>query len=219
MPPLNPFLDLNKVQQLFLSCNRLADDVIKIISGYRRLRVLDLAYNLIRNLDDWLVFSIEHRILGVIHIFSFVSFSFVDKLQFLEEINLSRNKLISLPQTLASLPKLTSLKAHSNRLTTIPDFSQCSNLKVIPDIDFRLLKQISLLSFFFKGPRRCSQSVGDSRRKILLSASTETFGRFMQRSFAAEHFVISAIKVKHQYYFRSFFVSNFLTVVPNGWYH
>lgn len=57
--------------------------------------------------------------------------SYVDKLQFLEEINLSRNKLISLPPAFVTLPKLTVLRAHSNRLTTIPDFSFCSNLKVL----------------------------------------------------------------------------------------
>lgn len=52
LPLPNERSDLNRLQELYLSCNQLDDDVFAIISRYERLKVLHLAYNRIEQVDD-----------------------------------------------------------------------------------------------------------------------------------------------------------------------
>ena len=52
LPLPNDRADLNRLQELYLSCNEFDDDVFAIISRYERLKVLYLAYNRIEQLDD-----------------------------------------------------------------------------------------------------------------------------------------------------------------------
>ena len=52
LPGLNNDRDLNRVEELYLSGNELGNDVMEVVSGYRRLRVLHIAYNEINELYD-----------------------------------------------------------------------------------------------------------------------------------------------------------------------
>jgi len=52
LPPLNNNQDLNNVRELYLSGNELTNDVLEIAAGYRRLRILYLAYNELTELYD-----------------------------------------------------------------------------------------------------------------------------------------------------------------------
>ena len=49
---LNNDPDLNRVEQLYLSDNQLGNDVMEVISGYYRLRVLHIANNEINEIYD-----------------------------------------------------------------------------------------------------------------------------------------------------------------------
>ncbi len=55
----------------------------------------------------------------------------VEKLEMLQELNISGNQLKSLPDTLGELSKLVVLRAHSNSLASLPDFKKASSLRVI----------------------------------------------------------------------------------------
>ena len=52
LPELNESVDLNKVQELYLTGNMLGDVSMQVISGYERLKVLHIAHNEIHNLYD-----------------------------------------------------------------------------------------------------------------------------------------------------------------------
>jgi len=52
LPPLNENQDLNKVQELYLTCNALTDSAMGVISGYSRLKLLHIAHNDIEHLRD-----------------------------------------------------------------------------------------------------------------------------------------------------------------------
>jgi len=52
LPLLNNNADLNNVKELYLSGNELGNDVLDIVAGYSRLRILHLAYNELTELYD-----------------------------------------------------------------------------------------------------------------------------------------------------------------------
>jgi len=52
LPPLNMNLDLNKVQELYLSGNAFSNSVMRVVSGYSRLKVLHLAQNELTEIYD-----------------------------------------------------------------------------------------------------------------------------------------------------------------------
>ena len=52
LPLPNDRTDLNRLQELYLSCNELVDDAFAIISRYERLKILYLSYNKIEQVDD-----------------------------------------------------------------------------------------------------------------------------------------------------------------------
>uniref|UniRef100_A0A915JE45 PPM-type phosphatase domain-containing protein n=1 Tax=Romanomermis culicivorax TaxID=13658 RepID=A0A915JE45_ROMCU len=52
-------MDLNKVQQLYLSCNGFDDLIFNVIDGYRRLSILDLSYNRITSIDETSVLDVS----------------------------------------------------------------------------------------------------------------------------------------------------------------
>jgi len=52
LPPLNANVDLNKVQELFVSGNSLTNAVMRVVSGYSRLKVLHLAQNELTEIFD-----------------------------------------------------------------------------------------------------------------------------------------------------------------------
>lgn len=52
LPLPNDRTDLNRLQEFYLSCNELDDDVFAILSRYERLKILHLSYNRIEQIDD-----------------------------------------------------------------------------------------------------------------------------------------------------------------------
>lgn len=52
LPSLNNDVELNRVEELYLSRNQLGNDVMEAVSGYSRLRVLHVAYNEITEIYD-----------------------------------------------------------------------------------------------------------------------------------------------------------------------
>jgi len=52
LPPLNNNPEQNNVKELYLSENDLENNVLDVIAGYSRLRILHLAYNELTELYD-----------------------------------------------------------------------------------------------------------------------------------------------------------------------
>ncbi|EPB69882.1 leucine Rich repeat-containing domain protein [Ancylostoma ceylanicum] len=75
----------------------------------RRLKILDVSHNKLRYFDD----------------------SALGSLTLLEELNLSSNELSTISSSICDLPALRVLKAHSNRIKTIPDLSLSSTLQMV----------------------------------------------------------------------------------------
>ncbi|XP_013390226.1 uncharacterized protein LOC106158698 [Lingula anatina] len=109
LPDLSPVQDLNKIQELYLSGNFLQDESFTTLCGYQRLKCLHIAHN-----DIYEIFERD-----------------VSRLQALQELNISENKLKFLPDAITRLPDLRVLRAHSNMLRYLPDFGRSSNLKVL----------------------------------------------------------------------------------------
>ncbi|XP_014669516.1 PREDICTED: PH domain leucine-rich repeat-containing protein phosphatase 2-like [Priapulus caudatus] len=120
-PPLNQCEDLNKIQELNLSFNYLTDAVFEEICNYPRLKILHMAYNCLREITA-----------VAIH-----------KLEILEELNISGNKIAYLPDVIGELPKLVVLRAHSNKLRALPDFYKATSLKVL-DVGCNQLHKVSV---------------------------------------------------------------------------
>lgn len=57
-------------------------------------------------------------------------FSKLSKLEQLEELNLSGNKLKTIPSTVASCKRLHTLIAHSNHITVFPEILNLPEIKV-----------------------------------------------------------------------------------------
>ena len=54
----------------------------------------------------------------------------MESLDLLQELNISGNRMRSLPTNLVNMPELRLLRAHSNLLKTLPDLTESSSLKV-----------------------------------------------------------------------------------------
>uniref|UniRef100_A0A7E4VMT8 PPM-type phosphatase domain-containing protein n=1 Tax=Panagrellus redivivus TaxID=6233 RepID=A0A7E4VMT8_PANRE len=118
LPAPNAFFDLNRLQTLRLSGNQLSETCMHAIVACRRLRLLDISYNQFRFFND----------------------SALSQLTLLEEINISGNRLTSLSTELAQLLHLQVLRAHSNKISSIPDLSFSKSLKTIDLSNNRLAK-------------------------------------------------------------------------------
>lgn len=61
---------------------------------------------------------------------SWCYFSKLSKLEHLEELNLSGNKLKTIPSTVSSCKRLHTLIAHSNHITVFPEILNLPEIKV-----------------------------------------------------------------------------------------
>ena len=52
LPPPHEFDDHNKLQELYVSHNRLRDDVMDVIGQYPRLKTLHIAYNKLQDICE-----------------------------------------------------------------------------------------------------------------------------------------------------------------------
>ncbi|KAK5964262.1 hypothetical protein GCK32_002440, partial [Trichostrongylus colubriformis] len=127
LPAVNLHSDRNRINTLRLNNNRLDESIVPILIKMKKLKVLDLSHNRLRYFDD----------------------SALGSLTLLEELNLSSNELTALSSAIFELPALQVLKAHSNRIRTIPDLSASSTLQLVLDVWMRSLgrthkKQVAL---------------------------------------------------------------------------
>ncbi|KAK3603860.1 hypothetical protein CHS0354_042868 [Potamilus streckersoni] len=111
----------NKLTELYISANHLTDDAVPLICNFSRLKVLHMAHNDITEIHDR-----DFR-----------------KLENLQELNISGNKLRHLPRSIGRHPKLQILRANANLLKELPDFRQSTNLKVL-DVGSNRLFDVSV---------------------------------------------------------------------------
>eukprot|EP00118_Oscarella_pearsei_P011392 m.76250 g.76250 ORF g.76250 m.76250 type:complete len:1352 (+) comp35977_c0_seq2:239-4294(+) len=119
IPVLGPTDNLNNVEELYLSGNMLKESALLIAARYKKLRVLQIGFNKIKNLSA--------KALG--------------SLTILEELNVAGNGLSSLPDCFDRLSCLVTLVAHTNHLTALPDFTQAKSLRYL-DVGNNKLKGI-----------------------------------------------------------------------------
>nr|XP_034828845.1 protein phosphatase PHLPP-like protein [Maniola hyperantus] len=120
------------LERLYLTANCLTDEVIDVIITFRGLKILHIAYNCLISLPD-------------------NCFNFWPEI---EELIISGNSLTKLPDNLPQLNNIRVVRAHSNRLRSIPMFACSASVKILDfahneldSIDLRLLapKQLKFL--------------------------------------------------------------------------
>lgn len=121
LPQPNANDSLNKLQELYLTANKLQDNVFQVISCFPRLKKLHLAENIIEEIPE----------------------SCIAKLEALQELNISSNCLTHLPPSLCNHPKLQVLRANSNMIYNLPDFKGAPELKVL-EVGFNCLYDLSV---------------------------------------------------------------------------
>lgn len=120
------------LERLYLTANCLTDEVADVITGFRGLKSLHLAYNCLTSLPETCI-------------------NFWPEI---EELVLSGNSLSKLPENLPQLNNIRIVRAHSNRLRSLPMFACSASVKILDfahneldNVDLRLLapKQLKFL--------------------------------------------------------------------------
>lgn len=120
------------LERLYLTANCLNDEVSDVIIAFRGLKVLHLAYNCLSHIPE----------------------SCINFWPDIEELVLSGNSFTRLPENLPQLNSIKIVRAHSNRLKTVPMFACSASIKILDlahnelnSIDLRLLapKQLKFL--------------------------------------------------------------------------
>ncbi|KOB75746.1 putative adenylate cyclase [Operophtera brumata] len=120
------------LERLYLTANCLQDDVSDVIVAFRGLKILHIAYNCLTTLPD----------------------SCINFWPDIEEMVLSGNSLLRLPESFPQLNSIRVVRAHSNRLKSVPMFACSASVKILDfahneldTIDLRLLapKQLKFL--------------------------------------------------------------------------
>ncbi|XP_068613253.1 PH domain leucine-rich repeat-containing protein phosphatase 2 [Brachionichthys hirsutus] len=112
---------LSTLQELYLTRNNLNENCGAVLVGHQNLRVLHIAYN---------------------NLLSFPA-SKLSKLEQLEELNLSGNKLKTIPSTVSSCKRLHTLVAHSNHIAVFPEILNLPEIKLV-DLSCNELTEIQL---------------------------------------------------------------------------
>ncbi|XP_071387754.1 PH domain leucine-rich repeat-containing protein phosphatase 2 [Centroberyx affinis] len=112
---------LSTLQELYLTRNNLNENCGALLVGHQNLRVLHIAYN---------------------QLLSFPA-SKLSKLELLEELNLSGNKLKTIPSTVSSCKRLHTLIAHSNHISVFPEILNLPEIKLV-DLSCNELTEILL---------------------------------------------------------------------------
>ncbi|XP_048402792.2 PH domain leucine-rich repeat-containing protein phosphatase 2-like isoform X1 [Stegostoma tigrinum] len=110
LPPSSDTEDsLSVLQELYLTGNNLTDKCVPVLTGHPRLRVLHMAYNQLQSFPA----------------------SKLSKLELLEELNLSGNKLKAVPTTITSCKRLHTLIVHSNNIAVFPEILHLPEIKLV----------------------------------------------------------------------------------------
>uniref|UniRef100_A0A3Q2DMA7 PH domain and leucine rich repeat protein phosphatase 2 n=1 Tax=Cyprinodon variegatus TaxID=28743 RepID=A0A3Q2DMA7_CYPVA len=117
---------LSTLQELYLTGNNLNENCGALLVGHQNLRILHIAYN------QLLSFPSNIPMTGI---------NF--KLELLEELNVSGNKLKTIPSTVSSCKRLHTLIAHSNQITVFPEILNLPEIKLV-DLSCNELTEIQL---------------------------------------------------------------------------
>uniref|UniRef100_A0A8C9RMI5 protein-serine/threonine phosphatase n=1 Tax=Scleropages formosus TaxID=113540 RepID=A0A8C9RMI5_SCLFO len=122
LPPSSLSEDSHSIlQELYLTNNRLTDKCVPMLTGHGRLRVLHMAYN---------------------QLLSFPA-SKMAKLEELEEVDLSGNRLKALPTTIMNCRRMHTVLAHSNCIEVFPEVMQLMEIKCV-DLACNELSELTL---------------------------------------------------------------------------
>ncbi|OCT82355.1 hypothetical protein XELAEV_18024881mg [Xenopus laevis] len=120
LPPVCIEMDIvSQLQVLYITNNRLTDQCVPTLTMHMNLRVLHMAYN---QLDTF-------------------PCSKLNKLENLEELDLSGNRLKSLPSTVSNCKRLHTLTAHSNCINVFPEIFNLPHIQLV-DLSCNSLTEI-----------------------------------------------------------------------------
>uniref|UniRef100_A0A1A7XQL4 PH domain and leucine rich repeat protein phosphatase 1 n=1 Tax=Iconisemion striatum TaxID=60296 RepID=A0A1A7XQL4_9TELE len=111
----------SSLEELYVTNNSLSDKVVPLLTGHSHLRVLHLAYNQLQTFTA----------------------SKLARLEQLEELDLSGNRLRAVPTTILSCQRLHTLSAHSNCINTFPEVLQLPEIKCV-DLSCNELTEVTL---------------------------------------------------------------------------
>ncbi|AWP10482.1 putative PH domain leucine-rich repeat protein phosphatase 1-like [Scophthalmus maximus] len=111
----------SSLAELYLTNNSLTDKCVPLLTGHGLLRVLHLAYNQLQTFTA----------------------SKLARLEQLEELDLSGNRLRSVPTTILSCQRMHTLAAHSNCINAFPEVLQLPEIKCV-DLSCNELTEVTL---------------------------------------------------------------------------
>ncbi|KAF7245255.1 PH domain leucine-rich repeat-containing protein phosphatase 1 [Varanus komodoensis] len=109
------------LQELYLTNNQLTDKCVPLLTGHPRLKILHMAYNRLQSFPA----------------------SKMAKLEELEEIDVSGNKLKSIPTTIMNCRRMHTVIAHSNCIEVFPEVMQLGEIKCV-DLSCNELTEVTL---------------------------------------------------------------------------
>ncbi|XP_074523584.1 PH domain leucine-rich repeat-containing protein phosphatase 1-like [Halichoeres trimaculatus] len=111
----------SSLEELYVTNNSLTDKCVPLLTGHGHLRVLHLAYNQLQTFTA----------------------SKLARLEQLEELDLSGNRLRAVPTTILSCQRMHTLSAHSNCINAFPEVLQLPEIKCV-DLSCNELTEITL---------------------------------------------------------------------------
>ncbi|XP_054841017.1 PH domain leucine-rich repeat-containing protein phosphatase 1 [Eublepharis macularius] len=109
------------LQELYLTNNHLTDKCVPLLTGHPHLKILHMAYNRLQSFPA----------------------SKMAKLEELEEIDVSGNKLKSIPTTIMNCRRMHTVIAHSNCIEVFPEVMQLAEIKCV-DLSCNELTEVTL---------------------------------------------------------------------------
>ncbi|XP_066435256.1 PH domain leucine-rich repeat-containing protein phosphatase 1 isoform X1 [Eleutherodactylus coqui] len=111
----------SSLQELYVTNNNLTDKCVPLLTGHPHLKILHMAFNRLQTFPA----------------------SKMAKLEELEEIDISGNKLKAIPTTIMNCRRMHTVIAHSNCLEVFPEVMQLSEIKCV-DLSCNELTEITL---------------------------------------------------------------------------
>ncbi|KAG8521134.1 PH domain leucine-rich repeat-containing protein phosphatase 1 [Galemys pyrenaicus] len=121
------------LQELYLTNNNLTDKCVPLLTGHPHLKILHMAYNRLQ--------SFPARTLSPMGLI--ICFSKMAKLEELEEIDISGNKLKAIPTTIMNCRRMHTVIAHSNCIEVFPEVMQLPEIKCV-DLSCNELSEVTL---------------------------------------------------------------------------
>uniref|UniRef100_A0A8D1GAX0 protein-serine/threonine phosphatase n=1 Tax=Sus scrofa TaxID=9823 RepID=A0A8D1GAX0_PIG len=122
LPPATLSEETNSIlQELYLTNNNLTDKCVHLLTGHPRLKILHMAYNRLQSFPA----------------------SKMAKLEELEEIDISGNKLKAIPTTIMNCRRMHTVIAHSNCIEVFPEVMQLPEIKCV-DLSCNELSEVTL---------------------------------------------------------------------------